>query len=81
VLCNRELRGDALERHAPLTAHGREALRRGLAEGRLTMRGAQRVRAVALTLCDLRGGEPPLDVDLVEQAMLLRGGERSGWDP
>lgn len=75
VPANRILRGEALERSAPLRPRGASALRRWVETGSLTMRGAERVRAVALTLADLDGGPVPLDSDLLEQAALLRGGE------
>ena len=53
-------------------------LRSHLERGAITMRGAQRCRAVALTLADLAGRGTPLGVDLVQQALLLRGGDRTG---
>jgi predicted ATPase with chaperone activity len=52
-------------------------LRDHLERGVLTMRGAERSRAVALTLADLRGEEPPMGQDLLEEALLLRGGDRA----
>jgi predicted ATPase with chaperone activity len=52
-------------------------LRRRLESGALTMRGAERVRALALTLADLKGDAPPLSLELIEQAALLRGGDRA----
>ncbi len=72
VRVNRELRGARLERSAPLTDAGRVLLRRRLGSGALTMRGAQRVRAVALTVLDLAGREPPVGVDELELALCLR---------
>jgi hypothetical protein len=36
------------------------------------MRGAQRVRSVALTLADLDGDEGPLDEERLRQALSLR---------
>lgn len=78
VACNRELRGAALERHAPLDAGSTARLRAMLEEGTLTMRGAQRVRALALTLLDLDGGDGPLGVEHVEQALTLRCSARRG---
>ena len=73
VSANRQLGGDALDVHAPLTASGRELLREALGAGRLTMRGVQRVRAVALTLLDLAGEEGELGPDHLSQAVVLRG--------
>ena len=68
----------ALERHAPLDAGSTARLRAMLEEGTLTMRGAQRVRALALTLLDLDGGDGPLGVEHVEQALTLRCSARRG---
>jgi magnesium chelatase family protein len=75
VSANRHLGADELDEHAPLTPSGRELLRDALAAGRLSMRGAQRVRAVALTLGDLADLDGPLDRDLLGQALMLRGAE------
>lgn len=75
VQANRDLRGAALELHAPLSNDGREELRRRLVAGQLTMRGAQRVRAVALTLCDLDGLEAPIGSGLITRAVHMRGTE------
>jgi magnesium chelatase family protein len=72
VTVNRDLRGAALERAAPLTAGGVGLLRDRIDRGALTMRGAQRVRAVALTIKDLDGRDGPLDDADLEQALLLR---------
>ena len=76
VPVNRVLRGRALRRAAPLESDAQAMLRRWLENGALTMRGAERVRALALTLADLRGESPPLGAELVEQAALLRGGDQ-----
>jgi magnesium chelatase family protein len=77
VSSNRELRGDALDRHAPLGEGGRALLRSRLELGSLSMRGAQRVRALALTLRDLDSQEEgPLSPEHLEGALLLRGEER-----
>lgn len=72
VSCNRELTGEQLDRHAPLTADGRSLLREQMAAGRLSMRGAQRVRAVALTLADLGERSGPLDAAVLREALVLR---------
>lgn len=72
VASNRQLSGDALDVHAPLAPSGRELLRTRLGSGQLSMRGAQRLRAVALTLGDLSGQEGPLDADRLHEASLLR---------
>lgn len=73
VGCNRQLRGADLDRWAPLAPAAADALEDRLARGLLTMRGAQRVRAVALTLLDLAGGEPPLDLPELDLAVSMRG--------
>ncbi len=75
VAANRLLRGRALAAAAPLQPDARQRLRDHMERGVLTMRGAERSRAVALTLGDLRGQAPPLSRDLLEQALLLRGGD------
>ena len=74
VRANRFLKGDALEHHAPLDAEATELLKSRLASGSLTMRGASRTRAVALTLVDLATEKPPLRRSHIEQALALRGG-------
>ena len=77
VGANRELRGAELELHAPLDDDAVELLRAQLDAGTLTMRGAQRVRSLALTLQDLEGGEGPLGLGHLEGASLLRGHEKT----
>ncbi len=81
VSANRQLTGEQLDLHAPLTTDGRALLREHLGSGRLSMRGAQRVRAVALTLGDLAGQDGPLDVDRLQQALVLRGAAHPGAVP
>jgi len=78
VRCNRMLRGDALERHAPLHPDAVDLLRDRVDRGTLSVRGAQRVRAVALTLIDLAGGSPPIGVDDLLLAEHLRIGDVTG---
>ncbi len=73
---NRELRGGALEQHAPLSTEAEELLRERLRSGSLSMRGAQRARVLALTLGDLQGDDVPIAADFVAEALSLRGGER-----
>lgn len=75
VASNRMLQGAALEEHAPLTPQGLDLLRNTLAAGRLSMRGAQRVRALALTLNDLADTSRDLDRQALASAMMLRGVE------
>ncbi len=72
VTANSELRDGALEELAPLDADAKKLLRRAIGEGRLTARGLQRVRRVALTLTDLAGQSPPLTGEMVAQALFMR---------
>jgi magnesium chelatase family protein len=69
---NARLRGRRLEEAAPLTIGATRALERALESGALSGRGLQRVRCVALTLADLDGVDPPLDVEQVTEAMQMR---------
>ena len=72
VPVNRRLSGEALERAAPLTDAGLHVLRERIDRGSLTMRGAQRVRAVALTLMDLDGRSGPIGPADLQVALMLR---------
>jgi predicted ATPase with chaperone activity len=65
---------------APVSAGGRRLLERRLREGRLSARGLDRVRRVALTVADLAGDEPPLGEEHILVALALRapGGEGPG---
>ena len=72
VASNSELRDDALDQLAPLDPDAKNLFSHSIAEGRLTARGFQRVRRVALTLADLAGQEPPLTGGLVAQALFMR---------
>lgn len=72
VSANRQLTGSALEHAAALSPDALAVLRERLAAGRITMRGAQRVRAVALTLADLDGLDGPLGAEHVQVALSLR---------
>jgi len=69
---NSELPDDALDECAPLDPEAKSMFSHAIAEGRLTARGFQRVRRVALTLADLSGRQPPLTGDLVAQALFMR---------
>jgi magnesium chelatase family protein len=71
VRANAELRGNALDAHAPLTAGARRLLERALHGGSLSARGLDRVRAVARTIADLHGADE-LDVDHLALALQLR---------
>ncbi|MCB1271040.1 MAG: YifB family Mg chelatase-like AAA ATPase [Microthrixaceae bacterium] len=75
VTVNRDLAGEELRRAAPLTGEAEDLLREQLRAGCITMRGADRSRALALTIADLQGAGPPLGRPLIEQALLLRGGD------
>jgi magnesium chelatase family protein len=72
VRCNAELSPAALDEHAPLAAAAADLLERLVATGRLSGRGVQRVRRVALTLADLAGDEPPVSTAHVATAHSLR---------
>lgn len=72
VTSNSELRDDALEEFAPLDLEAKNLFRHAIGEGRLTARGFQRVRRVALTLSDLAGHAPPLTGGIVAQALFMR---------
>jgi magnesium chelatase family protein len=69
---NAELTSAGLETLAPLSSGARSALDRALRRGRLSGRGLQRVRRVALTLADLDGHDGPLLEAHVGEAMQLR---------
>lgn len=72
VASNSELPDDALEEFAPLDPEAKGLFSNAIADGRLTARGFQRVRRVALTMADLAGQEPPLTGGIVAQALFMR---------
>ena len=72
VASNSELPDDALDEFAPLDPEAKNLFSHAIAEGRLTARGFQRVRRVALTLADLSGHVPPLTGGIVAQALFMR---------
>ncbi|MEO1060063.1 MAG: YifB family Mg chelatase-like AAA ATPase [Actinomycetota bacterium] len=72
VVANSDLSAAALDAVSPLDAGARRLILDALAAGRLSPRGARRVRAVALTLADLVGAEPPLGDELLATALGLR---------
>jgi magnesium chelatase family protein len=83
VRANALLPAPLLERFAPFTSGSTRLLERRLREGRLSARGLQRVRRVALTLADLAGHTGPLGEEQVLTALALRasgvlGGEDAG---
>jgi magnesium chelatase family protein len=69
---NAALPADRLDELAPLSATAAQLLRRELERHRLTGRGYHRVRRVARTLTDLRGGGDLVDADRVAEALSLR---------
>jgi magnesium chelatase family protein len=72
VPVNRMLSGTEVERCARLDREATDLLSDAVSDGRLSGRGLRRVRCVALTLDDLRGGDGLLDVSVVAQALALR---------
>ena len=72
VRVNADLDRRGLDEHAPLGDEAAAALEAALQRGRLTGRGLQRVRAVALTLADLAEVAPPLTRPQVLTAMAYR---------
>ncbi|HEY2811909.1 MAG TPA: YifB family Mg chelatase-like AAA ATPase [Acidimicrobiales bacterium] len=71
VRSNAELRGEPLDEAAPLTAGAKSVLETALRAGRLSGRGASRVRAVARTIADLRDAKS-VDAEHIALAMTLR---------
>lgn len=72
VVANAALSGAALDDAAPLTDGAVEALESEMARGRLSARGAQRVRCVARTLADLEGGPDQLGASQIYAALGFR---------
>ncbi len=72
VAANSELPDNVLEKFAPLDPGAKNLFSKAIADGRLTVRGFQRVRRVALTMADLHGQSPPLSSDNVAQALFMR---------
>lgn len=72
VRANAELSAEALDEVAPLTEEAAAHLEASLAKGTLSARGLRRVRAVALTLADLAGADPPIDLTRASNALSLR---------
>ncbi len=70
--CNAQLRSADLERYAPLAAGVAERLESMLRDNRLSARGLQRIRRVALTLADLADDGPPLRAEHLDIAVSLR---------
>jgi magnesium chelatase family protein len=75
---NAALRPGDLERAAPLDDDAQDALEEAVIRNRISGRGLRRLRAVALTLADLDGRDPPLRRVQVLEAMALRQGVTGG---
>ena len=69
---NAALGPGSLDRLAPLTPAATALLRSELERNRLTGRGLHRVRRVARTIADLRGGPELVDEEHVTLALQLR---------
>jgi magnesium chelatase family protein len=78
VPANAQLPAGRLEDLAPVSAGGRRLLERRLREGRLSARGLDRVRRVALTVADLAGDGPPLGEEHILVALALRAPGEEG---
>jgi magnesium chelatase family protein len=72
VRANAELGGAAIDALAPLAPDAAGLLERLLTERRLSARGLQRLRRVALTIADLAGDVPPLSFEHLSAANALR---------
>jgi magnesium chelatase family protein len=80
VRCNAEVPGWRLAREAPLGAGAKQLLERRLRDGRLSARGLDRVRRVALTVADLDGHDGALREEHVLLALALREPDPLGSD-
>jgi len=78
VRCNAEVPAWQLDTMAPLSAGARRLLERRLRDGRLSARGLDRARRVALTVADLAGHDGPLREEHVLMALALREPEPLG---
>lgn len=72
VVCNAALSAEQVVDEAVLAPGAEALLRRCIDRGALSARGLRRVRCVALTLADLAGVDPPLDVEQVATALAMR---------
>ncbi len=72
VRTNAAIPGSRLDELAPLERAARRLLELRLRQGRLSARGAHRVRRVARTLADLAGSEGPVGEEHVFAALALR---------
>jgi magnesium chelatase family protein len=73
VPANAQVPAWQLDEVAPVGPAGRRLLERRLREGRLSARGLDRVKRVALTVADLAGDEVPLREEHILLALALRG--------
>lgn len=78
VAVNRLLSNRRLDELTTVDDTARVLLEDAIAAGRLSGRGLRRIKLVALTLDDLRGGSGRLDAEVVAQAMALRADLRFG---
>ena len=78
VHANAQLRGSELDRWAPVVPAAHDMLAGALSAGRLSARGLDRVRRVALTLADLAGHDGPLTTTHIGTALHLRADVRLG---
>ena len=78
VAVNRLLSNRRLDELTTVDDTARVLLEDAIAAGRLSGRGLRRIKLVALTLDDLRGGSGRLDDEVVAQAMALRADLRFG---
>lgn len=76
--CNASLSASELEELAPISPEALASLERVLRQGRLSARGLRRVRAVALTITDLAGSDPPVGREAVLEAIYLREADPRG---
>lgn len=72
VQINAELPAWRLDDDAALDARAARVVERALRDGRLTGRGLDGVRRVALTIADLGGDDPPLGAEHIGTALALR---------
>jgi magnesium chelatase family protein len=72
IRSNAELSAAQLDAAAPLAPNARTLIDQAMRAGRLTGRGLQGVRRVALTVADLRGDAAPLTAEHVAVALALR---------
>jgi magnesium chelatase family protein len=80
VSCNAEVPGWRLGRMAPLNGGAKRLLERRLRDGRLSARGLDRARRVALTVADLDGHDGALREEHVLLALALREPDPLGCD-